>query len=500
MRDRRLLATASSAVKAVAGSATPQDARLKPVATKSATNVWRLAEAPSTLFRGGRALLVFPETQEVVGTDARVAAPLAGRLFVEPKVLERDLRELGVANPTSVVRRLKGLLTLRRLFADQRSQLPGDATPPDHAVLNLSVTEFCNLSCPHCYSDSSPARRGGMEDAAAVVDDFVSSFKGRERVEVALTGGEPTLWKPLPEVLDRAAAHLASSQAQTVYVNTNGTAITDEQARAFALGKVRVALSVDGPDAPTHDRIRGRGAFERMVKGAARLRDAGAWFGANVFVHALNVDRLEETFDLAVSLGARTINAFAANRLGRAEPQVAAIRGELPDRVPDRELYRTHHAILQRRPDLVPYLQESIFLGQLQRIRAHKRTRCGLGRHPTFYVSSDGSVYPDLAMFHPSYRLGHVSEGFAALAEHPILEAFRQRDPVAEREECVTCALRNFCGGGCPGENLHAAGDLVVDDEMCRELFDGIEELLWILAEAPSYLKDVRPTSAEGCA
>lgn len=460
--------------------------------------VWRLVEAPSALMRGGRALLVFPECQEVVGMDARVAALFAGRLFVRPEELADSLEELGVHSAAGLLRRVEGLLTSRRLFIGQRNGLPGDAAPPDHAVLNLSVTEFCNLRCPHCYSNSSPERKGGLRDAGAVVDDFVGAFQGHERVEVALTGGEPTLWKRLPDVLRRAKEHLSTGRAQTVYLNTNATTVTDAQARSYAEAGVRVAVSVDGPDAETHDLIRGSGAFRRLLAGTTRLREHGVWFGANVFVHAANLARLEETFDVAVGLGARTINAFAANRLGRAEPAAAKLHGGLPERVPDRDLYRAHHRILLRRPDLIPYMRESIFLGQLQRVRAHKRTRCGLGRHPTFYVASDGSVYPDLAMFHPNYRLGHVSEGFEKLSRHPMLEMFRQRNPVEARDECKVCALRNFCGGGCPGENLHAGGDLVPDDEMCREMFEGIEELLWILADGPSYLA-VDTDAGEAC-
>jgi radical SAM protein with 4Fe4S-binding SPASM domain len=134
-------------------------------------------------------------------------------------------------------------------------------------------------------------------------------------------------------------------------------------------------------------------------------------------------------------------------------------------------------------------LRNGFFWGQLLRVRSRRRVRCGVGRHPTFYVSSDGSVYPDIALFHSQFRLGSVSTGFEQLAAHPFLAMMRNRDPLASRSECAACSLRMFCGGGCPGENFQRSGRLEPDEDMCHELFQATEELLWVLSERPSYLE-----------
>jgi hypothetical protein len=57
--------------------------------------------------------------------------------------------------------------------------------------------------------------------------------------------------------------------------------------------------------------------------------------------------------------------------------------------------------------------------------------------------------------------------------------------------------LRHFCGGGCPGESFQCTGALTPSPELCRDLSDGILELMWILAEEPPYLPRLPPASAD---
>jgi len=487
--------TESNAVRVVDGNV-PLASRTRHLGGSVLQRCWTLVEAPVQIARGARSLLVFPETQEVIGLSTRIAHCFHNEAAVCQDAVRDVLSEQTHEVVEQTITQIDALLRTRCVLESKECRVRNDS-PPYDAVLNLSVTEFCNLRCRHCYSDSSPSRSGRIKNPEAVVRDFVSTFGDHERLDVALTGGEPTLWPGTVPLLKTVSFSSVPGRIPTLYVNTNGTVLTDEHARAFASLGVHVAVSLDGPDAYTHEQIRGPGTFFRTLKGMERLRFANAWFGVNVLIHPGNFDRLEELFDLAVGSGAKSINAFTLDRMGRASraeewPNIARDErfkndGRQLECVPDYLAYRQQHRILTRRPDLAMYLRNGFCLGQLLRVRLRRRVRCGIGRHPTFYVSSDGSAYPDIALFHPEFKLGSVSMGFEQLRRHPFLEMMRNREPISARSQCASCPLRMFCGGGCPGDNFQRTGTLEPSEDICQELYQATEELLWILSERPAY-------------
>ncbi len=99
---------------------------------------------------------------------------------------------------------------------------------PDHeqhsCVALVEVTEACNLKCPVCYANSSPARTShrSMEQIEAMLDAVVAS-EGEPDV-VQISGGEPTVH---PQILD--ILRLARSKPiKHLMINTNGVRIARE--------------------------------------------------------------------------------------------------------------------------------------------------------------------------------------------------------------------------------------------------------------------------------
>lgn len=99
---------------------------------------------------------------------------------------------------------------------------------PDHeqhsCVALVEVTEACNLKCPVCYANSSPARTShrSMEQIETMLDAIVAS-EGEPDV-VQISGGEPTVH---PQILD--ILRLARSKPiKHLMINTNGVRIARE--------------------------------------------------------------------------------------------------------------------------------------------------------------------------------------------------------------------------------------------------------------------------------
>ncbi len=143
-------------------------------------------------------------------------------------------------------------------------------------ILLEDIIDHCNLRCPTCFTESSPALGAvaPLEQVLASVDTRLSRENGRIDV-VMLSGGEPTLYPQLGELLDA----LAARPIVRILVNTNGIRLATDDALLALLERhrerVEVYLQYDGlsADASRHH----RGADLRRQKDLAveRLSRAG---------------------------------------------------------------------------------------------------------------------------------------------------------------------------------------------------------------------------------
>jgi uncharacterized radical SAM superfamily Fe-S cluster-containing enzyme len=143
-------------------------------------------------------------------------------------------------------------------------------------ILLADITDHCNLRCPTCFAESAPAMSSvaPLEQVLASIDTRLSRENGRIDV-LMLSGGEPTLYPQLAELLDAVAAR----PIVRVLVNTNGLRIArDDELLALLTRhreRVEVYLQFDGEsaEASTHH----RGADIRRFKDRAldRLSAAG---------------------------------------------------------------------------------------------------------------------------------------------------------------------------------------------------------------------------------
>jgi MoaA/NifB/PqqE/SkfB family radical SAM enzyme len=122
----------------------------------------------------------------------------------------------------------------------------------------LEITGKCQLTCNHCYAESGPTGSDGTMlpgDWRRVVDE-VAQLGGRM---VQFIGGEPTLYRGLPDLVHRALV-----QGLEVEVFTNLVHVSRELWETFAQRGVRLATSYYSDDAPEHEAItRGRGSHAR---------------------------------------------------------------------------------------------------------------------------------------------------------------------------------------------------------------------------------------------
>ena len=136
-------------------------------------------------------------------------------------------------------------------------------------ALAIEVTTRCNGSCLHCFARSGISRRSSLP-VDLVKEIIVEGYDAGYR-HLHITGGEPLLWKGLFETLDYGFG----VGYETIFMNTNGTLITEEISKRLAdYGSFSISVSLDGPEA-LHDRIRGKGSHRRTMRGIEKALNAG---------------------------------------------------------------------------------------------------------------------------------------------------------------------------------------------------------------------------------
>lgn len=141
----------------------------------------------------------------------------------------------------------------------------------------------CNLSCSFCLEGAGPgvARLDEMtlDDAAPFMETAVRL--GVERF--CFTGGEPFMSSGFPAMLEHAAS------LRPCLVLTNATrplsgALGSIAHLAHGRNAVSFRVSLDHPDPERHDAARGKGSFDRALRGLSALYTLG--FGVSVARHA----------------------------------------------------------------------------------------------------------------------------------------------------------------------------------------------------------------------
>lgn len=167
--------------------------------------------------------------------------------------------------------------------------------------LTVFVTAECPLSCGHCFYKE----KSGMGAEILSLDEYRRITRLLPSVpKVILTGGEPFMRDDLSGIA--GLFYDGPSRSRQLTVPTSGfhpdkiVSFTDRLLASHPDLILEIQLSIDGP-AETHDRIRGKGSFERMMSTWRRLEEAERRSKGRLVIRfnftysALNENVFEET-------------------------------------------------------------------------------------------------------------------------------------------------------------------------------------------------------------
>jgi radical SAM protein with 4Fe4S-binding SPASM domain len=364
----------------------------------------------------------------------------------------------------------------------------------DGYLVEILVTQKCNLACRYCLAEAGPDMPHLHPELAHAAVDAAFNLPTSRPLTIQLSGGEPFvnfgLFKALVEYIEEKRRETG----RTAYLCTqsNGTLINDEIAEFIKEHGIGIGVSCDGPSRLNNlsrPMLAGQPSHERTLRGMRTLWRHVVRFGVILVLNRVNVKHPEEIVDFFAELGAQSIKVNPISMIGDAQSTWNAMAISADDYFDFLDTfveYIVSNRIAISENNLRAYLQYLI-----RRIHDYRcmRSNCGAGQS-FFLVDAAGDVYPCAhSAGIPAWRLGKVHEAAGDLvglgAGNDVIQQFPLR--LVERIEGTRrCPWRHFCEGGCAVNAFQQFGTIQAPDTLCAFYERWYPRLLERLATNPA--------------
>ena len=184
----------------------------------------------------------------------------------------------------------------------------------------LELTGKCNLQCVHCYAGSGPYASPTeltLEDWVAVLEEGYAL--GCRRVQ--FIGGEPTLYKGLVELIERARR----IGYEFVEVFTNGIHFSEAVRAVFRKERVHLAFSLYSSDPLVHESITLQpGSFKRTLSSIRWAVANNLPTRAAIIAMTRNKSGVEETRHFLADVGVQRVVVDRIRGVGRGSSEAVS--------------------------------------------------------------------------------------------------------------------------------------------------------------------------------
>jgi radical SAM protein len=330
------------------------------------------------------------------------------------------------------------------------------------------VTQACDLACVHCRA-SAESERHPKELTTEQGYRLLDEIRSFGEPLMVFTGGDPLKRPDLYELIRYAVK---------IGLRTNVTPsatplLTAEAIEKFKeAGVSRMAISLDGPDAATHDDFRGvPGTFERAMFALRHARDIGLDTQLQTTVSRRNMDRLPEFAEIAREVRTKMWSLFFLIVTGRA------LENDDLDAAGYEKVFEFMYELSKTAPYGIKTTEAMHYRRYVaQRIKAEHGVQqneaakgvawrtAGVSDGKGFvFVSHTGEIFPS----------GFLPVTGGNVTEDSLTDVYRNsdlfktlRDTTQRGGKCGLCEYQKICGGS-RSRAFAFTGDYLAEDPRC---------------------------------
>ncbi len=266
--------------------------------------------------------------------------------------------------------------------------------------MKWDITSRCNLRCAHCSIAKNYFEGGvkeiSLEQKLKIIDKLVEGGVGG----ISLLGGEPlTMGDGLFSIIEYAV-----SKGLKVSFVTNGLLLSgDTMERIANSGIDHITISMDGASKETHEFIRGKNTFEKLIDNIRQLamyrekNNISFKININTVLNKLNFSEIDDLIDLCLQLGVDQWILLTLGCIGSAEDNIRRL-----SLTPDEEIDAARRVAIKYSacdPDKLTISHQfyPLVLDYLEKkfnLHLPKSNICCSGSINFGFISPDGNLYP----------------------------------------------------------------------------------------------------------
>lgn len=342
---------------------------------------------------------------------------------------------------------------------------------PNLRLLFWETTVGCNLACIHCRRLDVAAEQMKQDLSLSESLRFIDQVAEVGPCILVLSGGEPLYRKDIFDI-----AQYGTWKGLIMAMATNGTLIDAAVARRIKESGIhRVAVSVDGADAKTHDDFRKQpGSLAAALRGLQFCREAGVSLQMNCTVTKHNVHQLDQLYRLAQEIGIDALHFFMLVPVGcgMSIADSHMLSAEKYEEVLNWVYNRSKEGKMFVKATCAPHYFRVVNQRAKQEGRRVERTTAGmhafsrgcLAGTDICFVSHQGDVFP---CGYLPVTAGNVRErSFQEIwTESPVWKGFRNTDLLEGK--CGACEFKNICLG-CRARAFYETGNVLAEEPYCN--------------------------------
>ncbi|MGL5087145.1 MAG: radical SAM protein [Clostridium sp.] len=329
------------------------------------------------------------------------------------------------------------------------------------------VTMGCNMHCMHCGSACSSPMKDELstEDALKLIDQMKAvGLKG-----VTLSGGEPTTRKDIFILAE-------SLRKNNILVSmiSNGWLIDEDMIdKLIKIGMSNISMSLDGLEY-THDLIRKKGAFKRVMNTLDLLHQKGLSSGIITTVNKMNIDELPLIWEVLKQKFATHWQVQISLPMGNLKDNEEMMMLEPKDL---EKIISYLYGFMKTSKDGNPkiYLGDNIGYYNTNEVEIKAKqtsyddaiwSGCGAGKSG-FGVLHNGDIVPCTSLRSKEYIEGNIKNCSLVDLWENGFKKFRQFSADKLEGLCLDCMYSTMCKGGCTNSRFCVQGKINSENIYC---------------------------------